>query len=318
MTSPSSTRHVATSEVTLGLLFMLLSVLISPLIDIFSKLATATISSTEVAGVRFVIQSLTMLPFVFLRGAKIQFSLKQSWYHAIRGAMVTISMICFVTTLKVMAVADAIAIFFVEPIILTILGSIFLKETIGWRRYSACAVGFLGAMLIIQPSFEQVGYIALLPVVSAFCIAVFALMTRVLSHREDPWAMQFQTGLWGIFFCAVILFIGYGSGSDIFDTTLPDLPACAYLLGTGIAAAITGILAAYAYRAAPASTLAPLQYLEIVSATAFAWLVFGDFPDALKWVGILIVIASGLYIIWRERRFASRPVSDTSEVTRAP
>jgi drug/metabolite transporter (DMT)-like permease len=318
MTSLSSTRHPASSEVTLGLLFMLLSVLISPLIDIFSKLATTTISSTEVAAFRFVIQSLTMLPFIFLRGAKIQVSLKQSWYHAIRGAMVTISMISFVTTLKVMAVADAIAIFFVEPIILTILSSIFLKETIGWRRYSACAVGFLGAMLIIQPSFEQVGYIALLPVVSAFCIAVFALMTRVLSHREDPWAMQFQTGLWGIFFCAVILFFGYGSGSDIIDTTMPDLPAFGYLLGTGIAAAITGILAAYAYRAAPASTLAPLQYLEIVSATVFAWLVFADFPDALKWVGILIVIASGLYIIWRERRFASKPVSDTSEATRAP
>ncbi len=318
MTSMTSTRLPASSEVTFGLLFMLLSVLISPLIDIFSKLATATISSTEVAGFRFVIQSLTMLPFVFLRGAKIHFSLKQSWYHAIRGAMVTTSMICFVTTLKVMAVADAIAIFFVEPIILTILGSIFLKETIGWRRYSACAVGFLGAMLIIQPSFEEVGYIALLPVVSAFCIAVFALMTRVLSHREDPWAMQFQTGLWGIFFCAVILFVGYGSGSDIVDTAMPDLPAFAYLLGTGIAAAVTGILAAYAYRAAPASTLAPLQYLEIVSATVFAWLVFGDFPDALKWLGILIVIASGLYIIWRERRFASKPVSDTSEATRAP
>jgi len=158
MTSPSYTPHHASSEVTFGLLFMLLSVLISPLIDIFSKLATATISSTEVAAFRFVIQSLTMLPIVFLRGAKIQFSLKQSWYHAIRGAMVTTSMISFVTTLKVMAVADAIAIFFVEPIILTILGSIFLKETIGWRRYSACAVGFLGAMLIIQPSFEEVGY----------------------------------------------------------------------------------------------------------------------------------------------------------------
>ncbi|MBB3590214.1 drug/metabolite transporter (DMT)-like permease [Rhizobium sp. BK529] len=314
----SSTRHPAAAEVTFGLLFMLLSVLISPLIDIFSKLATATISSTEVAGFRFVIQALTMLPFIFLRGAKIQFSLKQSWYHAVRGAMVTISMICFVTTLKVMAVADAIAIFFVEPIILTILGSIFLKETIGWRRYAACAVGFLGAMLIIQPSFEQVGYVALLPVVSAFCIAVFALMTRVLSHREDPWAMQFQTGLWGIFFCAVILYVGYGSGSDIIGTAMPDLSAFGYLLGTGIAAAITGILAAYAYRAAPASTLAPLQYLEIVSATVFAWLVFSDFPDALKWLGILIVIASGLYIIWREQRFASKPVSDTSEVTRAP
>ncbi len=157
--------------------------------------------------------------------------------------MVTISMICFVTTLKVMAVADAIAIFFVEPIILTILGSIFLKETIGWRRYSACAVGFLGAMLIIQPSFEQVGYIALLPVVSAFCIAVFALMTRVLSHREDPWAMQFQTGLWGIF-CLhrhPVLRLWQRLRHLRHDHARSSAPI-GYLLGTGIAAAITGIL----------------------------------------------------------------------------
>jgi drug/metabolite transporter (DMT)-like permease len=83
-------------------------------------------------------------------------------------------------------------------------------------------------------------------------------------------------------------------------------------------AAITGILGVYAYRAAPASTLAPLQYLEIVSATIFAWLVFGDFPDAVKWLGIAIIVAAGFYILWRERRFASKPVSDTSEVTLAP
>lgn len=318
----SSTSHdrpsVASSEVTFGLLFMFLSVLVSPLIDIFSKLATVTIPSAEVTAARFVVQAATMLPLALWRGARIEFSLKQSWFHAIRGGMVTISMICFVTTLKVMAVADAIAIFFVEPIILTVLSSIFLKETIGWRRYMACAVGFLGAMLIIQPSFEEVGYVALLPVVSAFCIAVFALMTRALSHREDPWAMQFQTSLWGLLFCVVVLFFGQGSGSDIFDTVIPDMAAFGYLIGTGLAAALTGILAVYAYRAAPASTLAPLQYLEIVSATIFAWAVFGDFPDALKWLGILIVIASGLYILWRERRFASKPVSDTPEVTLAP
>ncbi|MGO7206005.1 acyltransferase domain-containing protein [Rhizobium ruizarguesonis] len=89
-------------------------------------------------------------------------------------------------------------------------------------------------------------------------------------------------------------------------------------VGVGAMAAITGILGVYAYRAAPASTLAPLQYLEIVSATIFAWLVFGDFPDAVKWLGIAIIVAAGFYILWRERRFASKPVSDTSEVTLAP
>lgn len=318
MSSTSARPASSTSEVTTGLVLMFFSVMFSPLIDIFAKLAVVTIPSAEVTAGRFVVQALCMLPIVIWRRSFTDFSWRQSLFHAIRGAIITISMIAFVTTLKYMAVADAIAIFFVEPIMVTILGGIFLKETIGWRRYTACGVGFFGAMLIIQPSFEEVGYIALLPVVSALCIAIFVLMTRVLSHREDPWSMQFQMGIWGLLFCAILLFIGDGSGSDLFDPVMPVGSAWFYVAGVGAMAAIAGIFGVYAYRAAPASTLAPLQYLEIVSATIFAWLVFGDFPDALKWLGITIIVASGFYILWRERRFASKPVSDTSEVTLAP
>lgn len=306
------------SEVTMGLALMILSVLFSPLIDIFAKLAIATVPSAEITAARFAVQAICMLPVVIWRKNLADLSWKQTFYHAIRGIIMTISMISFVATLKYMSVADAIAIFFVEPIILTILSSIFLGEAIGWRRYTACGVGFFGAILIIQPSFQEVGFVALLPVVSAVCIAISAMMNRALAQREDPWVMQFQMGLWGLLFCAIILYVGEGSGSDVFDPVMPSSIAFAYLAGVGVMAAIAGILGVYAYRAAPASTLAPLQYFEIVSATIFAWLVFGDFPDAIKWLGILIIIASGLYIIWRERRFASKPISDTSEATRAP
>lgn len=311
-------KTTASSEVTMGLMLMLLSVLFSPLIDIFAKLAIATVPSAEITAARFAVQAICMLPVVIWRKNLADLSWRQTFYHAIRGIIMTISMISFVATLKYMSVADAIAIFFVEPIILTILSSIFLGEAIGWRRYTACGVGFFGAILIIQPSFQEVGFVALLPVVSAICIAISAMMNRALAQREDPWVMQFQMGLWGLFFCCIILYIGESSGSDVFDPVMPSALAFFYLAGVGVMAAIAGILGVYAYRAAPASTLAPLQYFEIVSATIFAWLVFGDFPDALKWLGILIIIASGLYIIWRERRFASKPVSDTSEATRAP
>lgn len=306
------------SEVMLGLVLMFISVLISPVIDIFSKLAIATIPSAEITAARFGIQALCMLPIILWRRNLTDITWRQSFFHAIRGAIITVSMISFVTTLKYMAVADAIAIFFVEPIILTILSSIFLKEKIGWRRYTACGVGFFGAILIIQPSFQEVGYVALLPVVSAVCIAISAMMNRALAQHEDPWVMQFHMGLWGLLICAILLYLGHGSGSDILDPVMPDTRAWLYLLGVGVTAAIAGIFGVYAYRSAPASTLAPLQYFEIVSATAFAWLVFGDFPDALKWLGISIIMGSGFYIIWRERRFASKPVSDTSEETRAP
>lgn len=114
--------------------------------------------------------------------------------------------------------------------------------------------------------------------------------------------MQFHAGIWGGLFCLALLWFGEGSGSSVFDPVWPDGRAWYYLLGVGVTATISGVLGVYAYRAAPASVLAPVQYLEIVSATIFGWLVFGDLPDALKWLGIAIIIGSGLYIIWRERQ----------------
>jgi len=316
MPRPSGT--FARTRIMNGLLLMLLSVIISPVIDIFAKLAISTISPTQVSAARFLLQALFALPMLFWQGNFGKLSLRQSGAHALRGGVLTVSMISFVTTLTVMEVADAIAIFFVEPIILTILSSLFLKETIGWRRYSACGVGFLGALLIIQPSFQEVGWIALLPVVSALAIAIYVILTRLLAHREDAWSMQFQTGLWGLAFCSLILLVGQTLGAEDFMPSLPDVRATLYLLGVGLSASLAGILGVYAYRAAPPSILAPLQYFEIISATGLAWMVFGDFPDGLKWLGIAIIIASGLYIIWRERRFASKPVSNAEPAPPTP
>jgi drug/metabolite transporter (DMT)-like permease len=306
------------SEVSAGLLLMFLAVIVSPIIDIFAKLAITTIPAIEISAARFLLQTLFALPILFWRRAFTEFSWRSNGFHAIRGSVLALSMISFVATLKVMEVADAIAIFFVEPMILTILSSIFLKESIGWRRYTACAVGFFGAMLIIQPSFSEVGYIALLPVASAFCIAIFAMMTRLRSQQENPWSMQFQSGLWGLLFCSVPMLAAPVIGAPAFTFVMPDLIAALYLLGVGISASVAGILGVYAYRAAPASTLAPLQYFEIVSATVFGWLVFDHFPDAIKWLGIAIIVSSGLYIIWRERRFTSRPVSGTQTTPLTP
>lgn len=315
MTRPA----IQTIGITTGLGLMILAMLIAPLIDVFAKLATTSASPTMITMVRFVFQGLCMLPLVIWARSWRSFSWEMSFYHAIRAAIITISMVCFVATLAVMPVADAVAIYFVEPIILTVLSSIFLKEIIGWRRYTACAVGFIGAMIVIRPSFQEIGYVALLPVVTAFCIAIFAMMTRALAHREEPWAMQFQMSLWGIPICAILLVFGESTDIGFLAPSLPDLTTWLWMAAVGVFAAVSGILSVYAYRAAPASVLAPIHYLEIVSATLFGWLVFGDFPDPIKWIGISIIIASGLYIIWRERRVASiKPVTKSETTSVAP
>ncbi|CDZ33229.1 DMT family transporter [Neorhizobium galegae] len=317
--SPASLAASAPNRIVNGLGLMIVAMLIAPFIDIFSKLATDTASPTFITAARFVFQALCMLPIVLWNGYWRTFSWRLSVFHAIRASLITVSMVCFVATLAVMEVADAIAIFFVEPIILTVLSSIFLKETIGWRRYTACAAGFVGAMIVIRPSFQEIGFVALLPIVTAFCVAIFAILTRALAHREDPWSMQFQMALWGIPISAILLFVGDRTGIAFLAPSMPDWTSLLWLVGVGAFAALSGILAVYAYRAAPASVIAPLQYFEIVSATLFGWLVFGDFPDPVKWLGISIIIGSGLYIIWRERRVASmKPVTTAAKSTVTP
>ena len=290
---------------------MVASVLLAPMIDVFSKLAATTVPAAEITLGRFIVQAGLMLPFALMRGRLFSRSLRYASLHLLRGAILTLGMISFVFALKSMAIADAVAIFFVEPAILTLMSGIFLRERIGWRKVVACATGFAGSLLVIQPSFSQFGLVSLLPMVTAVAVAIFILITRALSHVEDPWAMQFQSSFWAIWVCVAILALGFGTGSSVIDPVLPDLRHTAYMAGVGLAAAVSGILGAYAYRAAPASVLAPLQYLEIVSAASIAYFVFGDFPDALKWVGIVIIIASGVFIIFAGEDRAG-PAPDTT------
>ncbi|MBB4006188.1 DMT family transporter [Allorhizobium taibaishanense] len=299
------------SGVTLGLGMMVLSVLVTPLVDVFSKLATETISAAEISFARFAFQVLFLLPVLAVRRTWLRLTWATTRLHILRGGVLCLSMLTFVTALRTMEVADAVAIFFVEPIILTILSGLVLKETIGRRRYIACGTGFVGALLVVQPSFQEVGAVALLPIAAAFCIAIFAILTRLLSSRQDPFVIQVETGCWAMLFCALVILVGQLMGSTTTALTWPDATGMLWLVCTGLTAAIGGLLGVYAYRAAPPSMLAPLQYLEIVTATLFGWLVFNALPDALKWLGIAIIIGSGLYIIWRERHHASQPVSQT-------
>jgi S-adenosylmethionine uptake transporter len=285
-----------------GILLACASVLIAPLIDICSKLASATIPAGEITAARFLFQSLFLLPFVLRRGPLISTEPRQAFFHFLRGVLIVMGMTSFVHTLRVMPVADAIAIFFVEPAMLTLMSGLFLKEHISRNKVIACATGFGGSLLVIQPSFSQFGFVSLLPIVTAFTVALFLLLTRMQAKHEDPCSMQFQSSLWGLAIGGLLLAIGAYAGIPVYDPVIPAPRAILYVAGVGLSATVTGMLSIYAYRSTPASVLAPLQYLEIVSACIFAYLVFGDFPDLLKWLGIAIIIGSGLFVIWQEDR----------------
>lgn len=291
----------AAGNIMTGVALMITFALIAPGIDVFAKLATQILPPGEVALARFLVQFLALLPVVIWRGSFLNLTTRTVVLHGLRGLLLGIATVCFITAIREMPIADAISIFFVEPMILTILGGLLLGEKVGWRRYLACLIGFIGAMIVVRPSFQELGWVAILPLGTALTFAFYLLLTRYLAQLEDPLAMQGFAGLFGGLFVGAALWLGYGTGSAVFDPIWPDMHGWILMAGVGVMATISHLFLVFAFRNAPASVLAPLQYLEIVSATIFGYLVFGDFPDTLKWLGISIIIGSGLFILWRER-----------------
>lgn len=286
----------------LGVLLMIGFALVAPGMDAFAKLAGQAIPVAEILGFRFGIQSLLLVPLALALGQMKWPSPAAFGWHILRAALILAATGFFFTALRFMPITTAIAIFFVEPFILTLLGAAFLGEPIGWRRLLACAAGFFGAMLVIRPEFTALGAVALCPLMTAICFAFYMIATRHTARTLHPVALQAWTALAAILLILPLLVLFQGSGVQVFDPVLPQGRYWAYLSGVGVTASATHLMLAAALRSVPAATLAPLQYLEIISATGLGFLIFSDLPDALTVLGITIIMGSGLFVILRERR----------------
>lgn len=302
MTKAAVLSAPAENQVVKGVILFIAFAAYAPAIDVFGKLATEEIPAAEITFARFLLQTILLAPIVFWRKAFAAMPARDLALHAARGVLMAIATVFFFAALKHMPIADAISIFFVEPFILIVLGAWLLGEKVGWRRYAACAVGFVGALIVIQPSYEELGWTAALPLGTALTFAFYMILTRHLAPRSDPFAMQTYAGIAGAAFMAIVLWIGEGTGDPTFDPVWPSPWFMWMLLGVGVVATTSHLLIVFASRYAPASVLAPLQYLEIVAATIYGYLIFGDFMSVDKWLGVVIIIGSGLFIFWRERR----------------
>ncbi|MEM9426069.1 MAG: DMT family transporter, partial [Pseudomonadota bacterium] len=198
--------------------------------------------------------------------------------------------------------ADAVAIAFVMPFIMLILGRYVLGEEVGRRRILACCVGFIGTCMVMQPSFAEVGWPALLPVGVAIVFAFFMLVTRQLAQSVDPIALQMVSGLFACALLAPALLIFRGAPGFAF--VLPEGAGWALVLAMGALGTGAHLLMTWALKYAPSATLAPMQYLEIPMAALLGWVIFRDFPNRLALAGIAVTIAAGLYIILREQHLS--------------
>ena len=301
----------------LGILLMIGFTATAPVMDAFAKLAAPTIPVGQIAAARFVLQAIILWPLVLWLGLTAPPLRGDRALYFVRALLILIATSAFFAALRVMPIADAIAIFFVEPFILSLLGAVFLGETIGWRRIAACAVGFAGALLVIRPSFSAFGAVAMLPVLTAFCFACYLVLTRHIARRIPAVALQFWTAMAATVIILPLLAIGHtlplpGFFDDApfhpLQVVLPQGKVWIWLAGVGGMAAVSHLMISFALRHTPAGTLAPLQYLEIVAATALGFAIFGDFPDVQTLAGIALIIGSGIYVFVRERRLEREPL----------
>lgn len=298
----------------LGIVLMLGFCVLAPIGDAVAKVLGQTVPIAQLVLVRFAVQAVVLIPLVWISGRAWQMSPRVTVLTFIRTILHIVGIGAMVTALTYLPLADAVAIAFVMPFIMLILGKYALNEEVGPRRVGACAVGFLGTLLIVQPSFADVGWPALLPVFVALNFAFFMLVTRQIAKETDPISLQAVSGVMAIFLILPVLLV-FQSGNF---TQLQLIPVSNFewslLLSIGILGTLAHLLMTWSLRYAPSATLAPMQYLEIPFATILGFLVFGDLPNPVATVGIMITIIAGLYVILRERANARALAAQSAQI----
>lgn len=208
----------------------------------------------------------------------------------------------FFSALSFIPLADATAIMFVAPILVTALSMPLLGERVGPRRWASIVVGFGGALIIVRPGTAAMDPAALLALAAATCYALYQIATRRLSRSDPPMTTLFYSAL-----------VGAGLASLV----VPFAWVAPRSLGDGLALAALGVIGGFghyllikAFDAAPAATVSGFGYFTLVWATLLGFLAFGDLPDAWTVVGALVIAGSGLYILHRERVRKGSPSAD--------
>lgn len=301
----SDNRPSATDTTIKGMALMAGCMLVLPFMDAIAKYMANVegMSPGQVNFYRFFFQMVCILPFLLAIQGRSALSAKRPRLNLLRGVLHAAASLMFFTAVKYMPLADVFAIYFVEPFILTALSAIFLGEKVGWRRWLAIVVGFGGAMIVIQPSYAVFGLTSLLPVACAFLYALYMFLNRAIGEADSPVTMQTMAGTGGTLFMGVVLIGGNAAGQDDFAISLPtSWLGLVLLVILGSISGYAHLIVVRAFRMAPLSVLAPFQYFEIIAATILGYALFNDFPTVSKWVGILIIVGSGLFILWREQR----------------
>ena len=286
--------HPKTPRPLVGVGLMLAAMAILPVIDVFAKkLGEAGLPILIVVWARALFGGLMTLPFAMRTEGMRAFRPAQPLHHLLRAALLFGATFLFFTALKFLPIADALAIFFVNPLVIVILSALVLREIVGPRRWAAVAVGFVGTLIIIRPGMVEVNPGTVFALGSGVALGSYLALTRAMAGAVDAMVLTFQTSAIGAGVMTLAL---------PFLWQAPSPMQWAMLASLGVIATLGHVLITKAYEHGEASMLAPLAFTEIVMATILGWWFFGDLPDRWTVLGVTILIASAVYISVRERR----------------
>jgi len=271
---------------------MLTAVLCFSSIDATGKYLSGFYPVPEVVWVRYAIHALLMITLLAPRLGWQLVRTSQPGGQLIRAGLLLGSTLCNFSALAFLPLAEVKAISFVSPLLVTVFAVWLLREHVTMSRWAAVVVGFLGTLFIIRPGSHMLSWAATLALGTALCYSLYQIMTRKFSENEDPIVTLFFTAIVG---CVVLSFVM----PFVWVTpTLAHIPLFVFL---GAAAMVGHYLLIKALELERASILSPFGYTQLLWVTLFGFLVFGQWPDRHAFIGMAIIVGSGLYVAWGHR-----------------
>ncbi len=277
----------------LGIGMTLLAIGLFAFMDTIGKSLMQRYPAPQVVWARYFFQCTLMLLFLPRLGVTGFLRTRRHGLQVGRGLLLLLATLCMYGAISVVPLADAYAITFTAPLLVTALSVPLLKERVGWRRWTAVVIGFIGVLIVIRPGFGQVPWQLMLPLITAACFAVYQIFTRMISVDpcETPFVMLFYLAWVGALATTLVVPFYWQPVAPL------DWLWMAAIGGLG---ATGHMVLIRALTIAPASLIAPFTYSQIIWALILGFLVFGDVPDAGMLAGCTVIIASGLFVFYRE------------------
>lgn len=279
-----------------GALLMTVASIGFAVMNVLIRYAGQVVPPEEIVFFRNFFALLVLLPWALKHG-RTQLRTKRPVTHFLRALVGLAAMFTWFTAVTLMPMAEAVALNFTMPLFATLCAALILRESVGIRRWSATAVGFLGALVIVRPGFATVEWVTLLPILSAIIMSFAAMFVKSLSRTDHTAAIVFLNNL---------IITPLSLLMAVWVWVWPDPQTLLLLFGVGCCGAFSHLCLTQAFHVADASAVIPFDYTRLPLVALLGYLFFAEVPDLWTWVGAAIIAGSAIYIVEREAYHARR------------